>query len=143
MDARSALDPLARDASVAVFDVRRHRGKEQLRGAVFYRYDHFEGAADLALPIAHGQIVLVYADDDDAAARAVAKLHGFGFERAPSNRRRIEGARRRRRATGRNDAGAAAARGRRRHSVALVHGESRAVRNPQPPICRARRRCRV
>ncbi len=82
MDARSALDLLARDASVAAFDVRRHRGKEQLRGAVFYRYDHFEGAADLALPLARDQVVLVYADDDDAAARAVEKLHGFGFERA-------------------------------------------------------------
>lgn len=82
MNARTALDLLETDASVAVFDVRRHRGKAQLRGAVFYRYDHFDGASDLALPLSHDQVVLVYADDDDAAARVVRKLHEYGFERA-------------------------------------------------------------
>ena len=82
MNAGAALDLLARDAKVAAFDVRRHRGKDQLRGAVFYRYDHFEEATDLALPVAHDQVVLVYADDDDAARRVVEKLRGCGFERA-------------------------------------------------------------
>ena len=82
MNARTAVDLLERDASVALFDVRRRRGKVQVRGAVFYRYDHFGDAADLALPLAHDQIVLVYADDDDAAGRVVRKLHDYGFEHA-------------------------------------------------------------
>ena len=82
MNAASALDLFGRDASVAVFDVRRHRGKQQLRGAVYYRYDHFTEADDLALPLAHDQTVLVYADDDESAARAVEKLRSYGFERA-------------------------------------------------------------
>jgi hypothetical protein len=82
MDAGAALDLLDRDASVAVFDVRRHRGKYQLRGAVFYRYDHFVETNDLALPVARDQVVLVYADDDDATGRVVERLRGCGFERA-------------------------------------------------------------
>lgn len=82
MNAAAALDLIGRDASVAVFDVRRHRGKTQMRGAVFYRYDHFTSAGDLALPLAHDQTVLVYADDDDAAAGVVEKLRDYGFARA-------------------------------------------------------------
>ena len=82
MNANLAVDLIGREPSVAVFDVRRHRGKTQLRGAVFYRHDHFMAASDLALPVSHDQVILVYADNENASAGAVEKLRAYGFERA-------------------------------------------------------------
>jgi|SRR5579863_6527433 len=82
MNATAALDLVAADPSVAVLDLRRHRGKAQLRGAVYYHPDHFLQAQCLALPIAHDQVILVYGDDAGDVEASVERLRRDGYRRA-------------------------------------------------------------
>lgn len=78
-------------ASTPIVDARKHRGKAQIRGAVYYDPDALLGTAELSLPMAKERPVAVYADDDERAQRIVDKLRASGFEHAEAIVGGIEG----------------------------------------------------
>lgn len=69
-------------ATTPIVDTRKHRGKDQIRGAVYYDPTALLETRELSLPMAKENSVAVYADDDESAQRIVDALRASGFERA-------------------------------------------------------------
>lgn len=69
-------------AKTPALDARSHRGHEQIRGAVRYDPKALLTEERLVLPFARENLVVVYADDDDAAAQLAAKLREQGYRKA-------------------------------------------------------------
>jgi rhodanese-related sulfurtransferase len=65
--------------TMPVIDVRRHAGKEQIRGAVRYDSKALLRVEPLALPFAHDERIVVYGDDENEAAQVAARLRQHGF----------------------------------------------------------------
>ena len=63
-------------------DVRRHPGKEQIRGALRYDPKALLTGEPLALPFAHDGRIVVYGDDEDEAVRIASRLRQEGFVNA-------------------------------------------------------------
>ncbi len=65
-----------------VLDARTHPGKEQIRGALRYDPKALLEEDRLTLPLPHDGEIVVYADDDAAAAHIAARLRDQGYVRA-------------------------------------------------------------
>lgn len=70
------------DATIPIVDARKHRGKVQIRGAVYYDPEAMLESSELSLPMAKERPVAVYSDDGERAQRIVEKLRASGFEHA-------------------------------------------------------------
>ena len=73
------VDPETFDAKTAVFDVRRHRHGEQIRGAVHYDPKALEAAERPSLPVAHNGAIVVYGDDEASGERIASHLQSSGY----------------------------------------------------------------
>lgn len=62
-----------------VLDVRRHRGKEQIRGAVRYDPAKLLDAPRLRLPLPHDGTIVLCADDERIAEHVATRLADEGF----------------------------------------------------------------
>lgn len=69
-------------ATMPTLDVRKHARGEQIRGAVRYDPKALLGEERLALPLAHDRRIVVYAEDDDDAARIAGRLRDQGYAKA-------------------------------------------------------------
>lgn len=63
-------------------DVRKHPGKEQIRGALRYDPKALLGVERLALPIPHDGRIVVYGDHEQEAAEVAARLRRQGYTNA-------------------------------------------------------------
>ena len=61
-------------------DVRKHPGKEQIRGALRYNPKALLEADELALPLPHEGRVVVYADSDEDAVAVATRLREQGYK---------------------------------------------------------------
>ena len=75
------------EAATPILDVRRHKGRRQIRGAVQYHPNQLLDADSLALPLPRDGPIAVYGDDDSEVDRVVARLQENGFSGAA----RLEG----------------------------------------------------
>ena len=80
------IDRIAPDrvdtATMPTLDVRKHQGKQQIRGALRYDPKRLLAEEHLALPLAHDQRVIVYSDDDETAVEIAEYLRGQGYANA-------------------------------------------------------------
>lgn len=60
-------------------DVRKHPGKEQIRGALRYDAHALLSQEELALPLPHESPIVVYAENDERAAEVAARLREKGY----------------------------------------------------------------
>jgi rhodanese-related sulfurtransferase len=63
-------------------DVRKHAGKEQIRGALRYDAKALLTEQPLALPFAHDARIVVYGDDEKEATDVASRLREQGFQNA-------------------------------------------------------------
>lgn len=68
--------------TMPTLDVRRHPGKEQIRGALRYDPKILLSASQLTLPLPHDGRIVVYADDEEQAERVAARLREEGYAHA-------------------------------------------------------------
>ena len=69
-------------ATMPTLDVRSHQGKQQIRGALRYDPKRLLAEEHLTLPLDHDARVVVYADDDEQAAKIAEHLRRQGYSRA-------------------------------------------------------------
>ena|SRR5579862_3583230 len=69
-------------ATMPTLDVRKHQGKEQIRGAVRYDPKRLLAEEHLTLPIARDERIVVYSDDEESAERVALHLQSQGYDRA-------------------------------------------------------------
>jgi len=69
-------------ATMPTLDVRKHQGKEQIRGALRYDPKALMTEERLALPLPHDGRVVVYGDDEESAANVARRLIDQGYSRA-------------------------------------------------------------
>jgi len=74
-------------AATPILDVRRHKGRRQIRGAVQYHPNQLLDADSLTLPLPRDGPIVVYGDDDSEVDEVVERLHENGFSGAA----RLEG----------------------------------------------------
>jgi rhodanese-related sulfurtransferase len=82
-------DPLPRvsageidTTTMPVLDVRKHAGKEQIRGALRYDPKALLTEEPLALPFAHDERIVVYGDAEREAEQIAQHLHDNGYANA-------------------------------------------------------------
>lgn len=68
--------------TMPTLDVRKHPGKEQIRGALRYDPKILLSASKLTLPLPHDGRIVVYADDEEEAERVAARLRDEGYAKA-------------------------------------------------------------
>lgn len=69
-------------STMAVLDVRRHQGHDQIRGALRYNRAALLGLGKALLPLPHDSPVVVYADSDEDAQTAAQHLRDIGYAAA-------------------------------------------------------------
>lgn len=69
-------------ATMPTLDVRRHPGKEQIRGALRYNPKALLSQDPLVLPLDREARIVVYADDDQTAERIAERLREQGYANA-------------------------------------------------------------
>lgn len=69
-------------ATMPTLDVRKHPGKEQIRGALRYDAKILLSASKLTLPLPHDGRIVVYGDDEQEAERVAARLRDEGYSKA-------------------------------------------------------------
>ena len=69
-------------ATMPTLDVRKHRGKQQIRGALYYDAHALLKVDKLALPLPHENTIVVYGDTEEDAERVAARLREQGYEKA-------------------------------------------------------------
>jgi rhodanese-related sulfurtransferase len=68
--------------TMPTLDVRKHPGKEQIRGALRYEAKALLSQERLALPLPHDGRIVVYGDDEREAAEVAARLRQQGYTNA-------------------------------------------------------------
>lgn len=68
--------------TMPTIDVRRHPGKEQIRGALRYDPKALLAEERLTLPFAHDGRIVVYGDDENEAVQIAGRLRQQGFIKA-------------------------------------------------------------
>jgi rhodanese-related sulfurtransferase len=68
--------------TMPTLDARKHRGREQIRGALRYDPKALMTDEQLALPLPHDGRIVVYSDDDASAERIAARLIAQGYRQA-------------------------------------------------------------
>ncbi len=67
---------------MAIVDVRRHHGRDQVRGALRYEHAALMRLNKAVLPLPHDDAIVVYADSDDDADTAAQHLRDLGYTAA-------------------------------------------------------------
>lgn len=68
--------------TMPILDVRTHPRKEQIRGALRYDPKALLSEEHLTIPLPHEGRIVVYADDEDQAAKVAARLREQGYREA-------------------------------------------------------------
>jgi len=69
-------------ATTTILDVRRHPGKEQIRGALRYDERALLNEERLTLPLPHERPIAIYGDTEEDAERVAARLREEGYSQA-------------------------------------------------------------
>lgn len=69
-------------STMPTLDVRKHAGKEQIRGALRYDAKALLSVQRLALPFPHDARIVVYGDNEQEAAEVAARLRHQGYTNA-------------------------------------------------------------
>lgn len=85
------LDGYDETVTDIILDVRRHKGHEQIRGAVAYDPDELLKADRLALPLPRESPIAVYGDSGEVVRDVVERLQREGYTGAAALEGGIEG----------------------------------------------------
>jgi hypothetical protein len=74
-------DLLTHDPRTTIINAGKHAGKREVRGAIRYSPSELLGAGHLALPIAHSNRIILYAEDghSETLDKIAEKLRAEGF----------------------------------------------------------------
>jgi len=82
-DSVTRVDPQDVDTTtMPILDVRKHPGKEQIRGALRYDAKALLTEERLALPLPHDGRIVVYGDSESEAEQIAQRLRDQGYEGA-------------------------------------------------------------